>query len=380
MSKTREERSVMKALTRFKRRLEASGPGLTVAVIALVVALSGGAFAASGGLTKTQKKQVESIAKKLGPPGPPGATGPAGPTGPAGAKGDAGQQGKEGQQGKDGAKGEEGEGVGLTTIPTGTATCDERGGVEVKLKKAPTGLPVCNGEDGIEGKEGKAGSPWAVGGVLPAGATETGTFALTGTTADTGGIRVPIPFAVPLNGVYDATQVHWVTGAAPKECKNKEEKVANAANPAAKPGELCVFLSTGGLSETEFSGIFKIGAGASESGANRAGAMATFTAPTGNALGYGSFAVTAPNPIVTSVSPAQGPAAGGTAVTITGENLKHASSVKFGTTSATEVVVNETGTQITCITPPHGVEELDVTVTVSGYTSPLTPADHFTFQ
>jgi hypothetical protein len=35
----------------LRRRVAANGPGLTVAVVAMVIALAGGAFAASGALT-----------------------------------------------------------------------------------------------------------------------------------------------------------------------------------------------------------------------------------------------------------------------------------------------------------------------------------------
>lgn len=85
--------------------------GLVIAVIALVAALSGAAFAA-GGLTKSQEKQVKKIAKKYaGKQGPPGQQGPAGPQGPkgdAGAKGDTGVEGKQGEQGREGPEGEAG--------------------------------------------------------------------------------------------------------------------------------------------------------------------------------------------------------------------------------------------------------------------------------
>ena len=44
-------------------------------------------------------------------------------------------------------------------------------------------------------------------------------------------------------------------------------------------------------------------------------------------------------PFVTSVSPSNGPVAGGTAVTITGTNFAAGATVKFGATAATNVVV-----------------------------------------
>src|SRR3954454_7553714 len=98
------------------RRLGANGPGLTVAVIALILALAGGALAASGALTSKQKNEVKAIVKKeskklKGPAGAQGAAGPQGSAGPqgaagaAGAKGDTGNTGPTGPAGPAGPKG-----------------------------------------------------------------------------------------------------------------------------------------------------------------------------------------------------------------------------------------------------------------------------------
>src|ERR1700760_3375487 len=97
--KVREEFSIMNLLERLKRRLGANGPGLTVAIIALIVALSGGAFAASHGATASKTKVVKG---PRGPKGPKGDAGPAGPQGPAGAPGAKGDQGIQGIQGTPG--------------------------------------------------------------------------------------------------------------------------------------------------------------------------------------------------------------------------------------------------------------------------------------
>ncbi len=77
--------------------------GLVVAIVALVAALTGAAFAA-GGLTKQQEKQVKKIAKKYA-----GKRGPAGPKGDTGAKGDQGAKGDAGAKGDTGAKGDSGQ-------------------------------------------------------------------------------------------------------------------------------------------------------------------------------------------------------------------------------------------------------------------------------
>lgn len=80
----------------FKRLQRALGPGgLIVAIIAVVLALGAGAYAASGGLTGKQKEEVKKIARKFA--GRNGANGAAGPAGPGGQPGAAGAQGATGQ-------------------------------------------------------------------------------------------------------------------------------------------------------------------------------------------------------------------------------------------------------------------------------------------
>lgn len=65
---------------------------------------------------------------------------------------------------------------------------------------------------------------------------------------------------------------------------------------------------------------------------------------------------------ITAISPVSGPAAGGTAFTITGDHLFGATTVMFGATPATSfVVVNDT--QITGVTPAHIAGAIVVTVT-----------------
>jgi hypothetical protein len=88
--------------------------GLVVSIMALVLALGGGAFAASGGLNAKQKKQVKKIAKSFQGKGP---TGPAGPVGPAGAKGDQGLKGDQGIQGLRGGPGDPGTNGTFSTEP-----------------------------------------------------------------------------------------------------------------------------------------------------------------------------------------------------------------------------------------------------------------------
>jgi IPT/TIG domain len=75
-------------------------------------------------------------------------------------------------------------------------------------------------------------------------------------------------------------------------------------------------------------------------------------------------------PVVTSVSPATGLAAGGTAVTVSGWNLTGATGVTFGGTAAAAVTVTSP-TTITCTSPAKAAGTYDVRVTTPRGTSPI---------
>ncbi len=81
-------------------------------------------------------------------------------------------------------------------------------------------------------------------------------------------------------------------------------------------------------------------------------------------------------PAVTLVSPNSGPTSGGTAVTVFGTGLAGVTAVTFGSTPATYAVVSST--QLVATAPP-GTGTVDVTVTTPTGTSPVTPADQFTY-
>ena len=94
------------------------------------------------------------------------------------------------------------------------------------------------------------------------------------------------------------------------------------------------------------------------------GTVAGWTAPSSgtrwiglSSSSSGSYTITLtvgapgpPTPTVTSIAPASGPAAGGTAITITGTNFAAGATVKFGTVAATNVVFVG-ATTITCKAP-----------------------------
>jgi hypothetical protein len=265
-----------RGIDKFKKRLGASGPGLTVAVIALVVALTGGALAAGGnGGGALASKQTK--AKK-------GATGKRGPTGPAGAQGPAGVQGPAGPQGAAGAAGAKG-----ATGPTGPTGAT--GSTGVAGATGPTGA---TGVTGPTGPTGPTGEPWTPNNTLPPNALETGAWAFTGTEADSAGIRVSLSFPVRLKTPLDAEKVHF---------KYDEDFgtfcKGNLNNPNPEPEQLCVYDNIPAPFEgTTFSGIFNPNSSGiepgGEEGTGTAGAILLFAKPTGAAFGGGVFAVRGP--------------------------------------------------------------------------------------
>ena len=82
-------------------------------------------------------------------------------------------------------------------------------------------------------------------------------------------------------------------------------------------------------------------------------------------------------PSVTALSPAEGPAAGGNLVQITGTSLSGATVVDFGLTPATDVTVLS-DTSVTAVAPA-GTGTVDVEVTVPGGTSPAVGGDEYTY-
>lgn len=96
-----------------------------------------------------------------------------------------------------------------------------------------------------------------------------------------------------------------------------------------------------------------------------------------SAGGYHSLA-DSPPPAVTKVTPRKGPTSGGTTVTIIGTDLNGATSVRFGSTSATSYTVNS-ATSISATSPAGPAGLVDVTVTTPNGTSAISPSDRFRF-
>jgi hypothetical protein len=214
--------------------------GFIISIVALVAALGGGAYAASGGLSGKQKKEVEKIAKSVSKPGKTGATGA---TGPAGAKGDAGTAGAKGDTGAAGAAG-------------------------------------AAGTNGAPGNPGPEGSPWTLGGTLPEGATETGVWTLSGVQGAE--VSVPLSFPIPLASSLVTADVHFVPASGEGTCTGSVE------TPSAPEGELCVYDNALSGSVT-FGGIWN--SGVTGTGASRSGANLIFEGVTTADEGHGSWAV-----------------------------------------------------------------------------------------
>jgi Collagen triple helix repeat (20 copies) len=231
-------------------------PGTVIATVALIFAMTGGAYAAKKYLITSTKqispkvlKALKGAAGRAGNTGAVGATGPAGPQGPAGAAS---------------AKGETG--------PAGAA-----------------------GVAGKEGAAGKEGSPWTAGGTLPSKKTETGAWSLSA-TKENAGPPAAISFSIPLASALGEAAVHYVEAEG-----NGTSCQGTAEEPTATLGNLCVYqaFATGLVLEGEIAKASIQHAGAFPSpavkGASTSGAVILFTTEEEETpLAYGTWAVTAP--------------------------------------------------------------------------------------
>lgn len=297
-------------------------PSTFIALLALVFAVTGGAFAASshgggspakanasgsrasgrGALALTAKSKGKTGPRgPRGPVGPRGATGSAGPAGPAGLAGPAGgtgPQGPQGPQGNNGANGEPGVSVTSKEVKAGETACKKEGGAE--FTTGATKTFACNGEKGV----------LHAGETLPKGATETGTWASQIAKSETlefeATSATPISFPIPLRAALGEGEVHYVTS---EEQTNKTQASCpgTAEEPKATAGNLCLYQ--GGTTLVPAGGTIGVTAiippGAklqplTQRGSGAAGAVAfvhyrgSATEETVEAAIQGSWAVTAP--------------------------------------------------------------------------------------
>ncbi|HEV7943651.1 MAG TPA: hypothetical protein VGP17_12730 [Solirubrobacteraceae bacterium] len=242
-----------KMLSFIRRRLTVANG---VLVITLVLAMSGGAYAASKILITSIKEISPKVVKQL-----------KGERGPSGEKGAPGPEGKAGEKGTAGAEGKAGTTPSMKEFTGKSGSCNE-GGVEFT---ASAGKDLaCNGVKGTNGKEGEtpvikeftgksgncneggvefttgAGKVLAcngrsAGGTLEKGKTERGTFIMTMTAAEKKGHHeglAQITYPVPLVGSTLPTQI---------EVLGEKDTSANCAKSGpeatAAEGVLCVYIA-----------------------------------------------------------------------------------------------------------------------------------------
>jgi Collagen triple helix repeat (20 copies) len=212
-------------------------PATVIAMVALVFAITGGAFAATGSGGSSHGALIATAAKAKGKPkAKVGPRGPAGPAGKNGATGSAGPAGTVGAQGAQGAKGEAG--------PQGAPGQEGPAGKEGK-----TGLTGKEGKAGIEGKEGSPGPTCNVSGEcnLPSGASETGAWSIAGSGLKKSAMEEPlvaITYPLHLTFVPTAKFVAYpesFTAGSVAGCPG------TLSEPKAEAGNLCVYAIGGGL-------------------------------------------------------------------------------------------------------------------------------------
>jgi Collagen triple helix repeat (20 copies) len=209
----------------YQRLRKHISPATVLAFVALVFALTGGAFAATGGgsgspsrattLATAAKAKPKAKTGPRGPAGPRGATGATGAAGPAGAAGPTGPAGAGGAKGESGAAG-------------------------------PQGAQGSQGEKGEKGAEGEQGPAGTTGftKTLPSGETETGTFAALilphDVEANASEAYSPISFSIPLKTGLGAKNIHYVT-TVEQTAKTQAECPGTAEEPKAVKGDLCIY-------------------------------------------------------------------------------------------------------------------------------------------
>jgi hypothetical protein len=286
-------------------------PATILALVALVFAITGGAFAATGGsggnspakatvsagraagLTAVvAKKKSKSPGGARGPAGPKGATGATGATGAAGPAGPTGPAGGTGPQGLAGNAGAAGtNGTSVTGVPASAKECKEGG---VTYTSVSGSNAVCNGKNGKTGFTS----------TLPPGKTETGAWEATAPESREfqSNITTAISFPIPLAKALGEDAVHYVeAGGNGSTCPGNFEK------PEAEPGNFCVYQrEVGGVNfvvSSTLAEAFIVNTAGNALGAGTSGAYVNLTQQEhsgpdevlyGKAIAIGTWAVTAP--------------------------------------------------------------------------------------
>ncbi len=272
-----------------RRRMHFS-PATVIASLALVFAMTGGAFAAGRYLITSTKQISPKVLKSLqGKAGANGANGAQGSAGPVGPQGPAGAKGETGAAGAAGANGTSGTSVTSAVLAKGSKECKE-GGSEFKAAGSTTF--ACNGKNGtFEGQ------------FLSAGKTLTGVWAAASwgeeafPEAGVGLAEDAVSF--PLSVTFNASHVEQVgkeegEGEAhenlpEEEVGGKKMKVCtgNFTKPAAAEGYLCVFVQ--GETNAVLRSVSPRGSGETALGF----VISAFSGAKGRIVIEGSWAVTA---------------------------------------------------------------------------------------
>jgi hypothetical protein len=231
-------------ISKLTRRMNAA---TVLATAALVLAMSGGAYAASRYIITSTRQISPKVLKALkgatGAPGKPGATGSTGPAGPTGPAGQAGATGTAGSAGSAGSAGTAGASVVSKPLSPGNANCQD-GGSEFAVTGSKATY-ACNGTTGFTE-------------TLPEGKTETGAWsalfsASTATERLLLSISFPIPLASPITNHPDK-HTFYVTQEEQKEENGKKppsECTGTSEAPTAEAGNLCLYESSADFPENE---------------------------------------------------------------------------------------------------------------------------------
>ncbi len=268
------------------RRCMHVSPATVIATLALVFAITGGAYAAKKYLITSTKQISPSVLKALqGKTGPAGGNGAQGPAGPAGPQGPAGAKGENGVAGTNGTNGTNGTSVSSVESATKAIGPCKAGGSEFTSASGKTF--ACNGKEGSFGGQ-----------ALSAGKTLRGAWSAYSygeaefPNAGYGTAGTAASFALAVSGV---PATHYI-GDGDGEGEGKEAEAivkgeckGTSSDPGAAAGNLCVF----GESEVN---LFSFGPTISLNGDPEETIGFRIAAPSGPAKGVvsmeGSWAVT----------------------------------------------------------------------------------------
>jgi hypothetical protein len=249
--------------SKIRKRITFANVAMT---LALVFAMTGGAYAAGKYLITSTKQIKPSVLAQL-----------KGKNGTSGTNGTNGTNGKDGAQGTQGPVGEKG-------------SAGEKGDAGAQGLKGATGPAGASGPAGAAGPQGAAGptgpegSPWTAGGTLPSGKTEIGMWALSASAEGPVNFTA-ISFTIGLEETLAASKVEFIPqGSTTANCKG------SSAVPTAARGFLCVYES--GMLNLSEPRIVNVGL---SPGASRNGAILNFNAgASAPRYALGGWAVTAP--------------------------------------------------------------------------------------